>query len=411
MKAKSGNTSLINFSDNSLKEYFLNSVKNDMCEDTPLIIEEKLRILFSNFMSELSGTMDSFPGTLLESCVSKLSSTVNSTIQEIISTQVIPALYDQVFKHLSEFPVPHSKNEKLEEFVNDKLDSLQDIIIGLNADNSSDLSCVKNSVKSLEQDMFLNLSSVKSQLAEAADKEDLRFEQSKRRMSDFHTSLNAINHKLDFLVNSLQPHDPPETIFNNPLMHDRPLHQVQTCKIPAAEPKNEAPNHVGPEESHRAPEIVREHVPQLEKDFPFIKHEDVDPEMRKELWKSIPKTSDWEKFSGELPYNHELWLKNIDVFVEDYCMLDHMVISRLTALFTDTAKNWYIGIRDSHSKKSWAWWKHTIRNKFGTHNWKWKMQQEFEKDYFTMENKKVHKWFNTQRERYRAFQPEISENT
>jgi hypothetical protein len=37
------------------------------------------------------------------------------------------------------------------------------------------------------------------------------------------------------------------------------------------------------------------------------------------------------------------------------------------------------------------------------------MQQEFEKDYFILENKKVHKWFNTQRERLRAFQPEISE--
>jgi hypothetical protein len=37
------------------------------------------------------------------------------------------------------------------------------------------------------------------------------------------------------------------------------------------------------------------------------------------------------------------------------------------------------------------------------------MQQEFEKDRFTFENKKVHKWFNTQRERLRAFQPELSE--
>jgi hypothetical protein len=131
--------------------------------------------------------------------------------------------------------------------------------------------------------------------------------------------------------------------------------------------------------------------------------------MRKELWKSIPKTSEWEKFSGELPYNHELWLKNIDFFVHDYYMLDHMIISRLTALFTDTAKNWYIGIRDSHENRSWAWWKNNIRNKFGTHNWRWKMQQEFEKDYFSMDNKKVHKWFNPQRERLKAYQPELSE--
>jgi hypothetical protein len=111
-----------------------------------------------------------------------------------------------------------------------------------------------------------------------------------------------------------------------------------------------------PRAYHRQPDPianageVRTNTPQWEKDFPFIRHNDVDPEMRKELWKSIPKTSEWDKFSGELPHNHELWLKNIDVFVEDYCMLDHMVVSRLTALFTDTAKNWYIGIREIHGR-------------------------------------------------------------
>jgi hypothetical protein len=146
--------------------------------------------------------MDSFPGTLLESCVSKLSSTVNSTIQEIISSEVIPALYDQVFKHLNEFPLPPNRNEQLQEFFNDKLDSLQDIIIGLNAENSSDLSCMKDSVKSLGHDMFLDLSAMKSKLVETANKEDLRFEQTKRRISDFHTSLNAMNQKLELLVNN-----------------------------------------------------------------------------------------------------------------------------------------------------------------------------------------------------------------
>lgn len=94
--------------------------------------------------------------------------------------------------------------------------------------------------------------------------------------------------------------------------------------------------------------------------------------MREELCKAIPKTSEWEQFSGELPYNHGLWLKHIDFFVEDYYLLDHMIVSRLTALFTD-ARNWYLGIRDSNTKKSWAWWKNPIRTKFGTDKCKWRM--------------------------------------
>ena len=86
-----------------------------------------------------------------------------------------------------------------------------------------------------------------------------------------------------------------------------------------------------------------------------------------------------------------------------------MIVSRLTALLTDTARNWYLGIRDSNTNKPWAWWKNAIRKKFGTDNWKWRMQQEFEKAHFSLENTKVHKWFNTQRERLRAFQPELTE--
>ena len=233
--------SLNHISDNSLKEYFVKNINHDICHDAPLFIEDKLKLIFSNFMSELSGTMDSFPGTLLESCVSKLSATINSTIQEIICSEVIPALYEKLFKHFSEFPLASSKKEELQEFFNDRIESLQDIIIGLNDDNTSDLSCVRNSIKSLEQDMFLNLSSLKSRLAETANKEDMRFEQIKRRMSDFHTSLNSINHKLDFLVNSLQPHDPPEDIFNNPMMHEKPQPLISIGKTPVPEPRTEVP--------------------------------------------------------------------------------------------------------------------------------------------------------------------------
>jgi hypothetical protein len=359
--------------------------------------------------------METFPDTLLESCVSRLS----ASIQEIITADAIPALLDRVFKHLNEFPMTSSKSEKLQDFVNDRFDSLQDIVIGLNSDNTSGIEKVSNNVKDLEHEMSSSLRSMRVLISESEEKENMRFEQNKRRLGDFHSSINTMNSKLDFIVNHLQKNERPQMRYNNPLMNewsDQPEPPNRENVPPPPPPpffgrKDNLHSHQRQQgqDPPASAEEVKVNTPQWEKVFPFIKHNDVDPEMRKELWKSIPKTSEWDKFSGELPYNHELWLKNIDVFVEDYCMLDHMVISRLTALFTDTAKNWYIGIRDIHGKKSWAWWKNTIRNKFGTHNWKWKMQQEFEKDYFTLENKKVHKWFNTQRERLRAFQPELSE--
>jgi hypothetical protein len=108
----SSNPSLAHVSEGSLKKYFLRNINSDFCHDAPLLIEEKLKTLFSNFISEPSGTIDSFPGTLLESCVLKLSSTINSPVQEITTAEVIPALYDKVVKHLSECALPPNSNEQ-----------------------------------------------------------------------------------------------------------------------------------------------------------------------------------------------------------------------------------------------------------------------------------------------------------
>jgi hypothetical protein len=105
-------------------------------------------------------------------------------------------------------------------FFNEKLDSLQDIMIGLNSENSFELSDMKNSMRNLEAELFSKMSSMRDQLAESDGREVARSEQNKRRLSDFHSSMNAMNHKLDFLVNILHKIDCPQAVHNNPLMHD-----------------------------------------------------------------------------------------------------------------------------------------------------------------------------------------------
>jgi hypothetical protein len=57
------NPSLSHYSEGSLNEYFLKNINSNFCNKAPLLIEEKLKVFCSNFMSELSGTMGSFPGT------------------------------------------------------------------------------------------------------------------------------------------------------------------------------------------------------------------------------------------------------------------------------------------------------------------------------------------------------------
>ncbi|KAI9623191.1 hypothetical protein H4Q26_014687 [Puccinia striiformis f. sp. tritici PST-130] len=74
------NPALEQLSDASQKEFLLSNINNRLAHDNPFLIEDKLQKLFSTFLSDLSGTIDAFPSTVLESCVEKLSSTINSSI-------------------------------------------------------------------------------------------------------------------------------------------------------------------------------------------------------------------------------------------------------------------------------------------------------------------------------------------
>ncbi|PLW40538.1 hypothetical protein PCANC_16768 [Puccinia coronata f. sp. avenae] len=311
--------------------------------------------------------------------------------------------------HVSEFspPAPNTFNVNIPDSLTDKIDGLQDIILGMHSVNDDKIEKLSRSFHHMEDQLREQVLDLKQKLLDSQKREEDILEQVRRRLGDLSSLSASIKERVD--KSALENQKPSE--YSQPLRYNNPMMNEQSPSDSGARKafhyRTVPPKIPSGENTGTHPPLNNN--PQWLTEFPFINHDHVDVEMRKELWKSIPKTSEWEKFSGELPYNHELWLKNIDVFVQDYCMLDHMIISRLTALFTDTAKNWYIGIRDNHDNRSWAWWKNTIRNKFGTHNWKWKMQQEFEKDYFTLENKKVHNWFNTQRERLRDFQPELSE--
>ncbi|KAH9450002.1 hypothetical protein Pst134EA_026715 [Puccinia striiformis f. sp. tritici] len=406
------NPALENLSDPSQKEFLLNNITNEFVNEGPFLIEDKLKDLFSQFLSDLSGRIDDIPNTLIEKCVTNLSATVNDSIFEIIQRDVMPVLLHKTLEHLREFknekhvPCNEASIEPLKAFINEKLDSLQDIIFVNESQHQSDRELMRKDIIESENKMLDNFTAISNLISDLNMNDYNRFEQTKRRLGDICSQMESLHTKVNALTET-KPHEaPPHLIYNNPYLNvDQNYRQQPEIQ------QNEAANMKNREESVLPTEIITKQSSPviIEEEFPFIKHDHIDADMKKELWKGIPKTNEWETFNGELPYNHELWLKNIDIYVHDYCLLDHMIISRLTLILKDTARNWYLGIRDQNQNRSWAWWKNAFRIKFGTDNWKWEVQQEFEKDRFSYENKKVHKWFNTQRERLRAFQPELSE--
>jgi hypothetical protein len=138
------------------------------------------------------------------------------------------------------------------------------------------------------------------QISDSEEKENMRFEQIKRRLSDFHSSMNTMNTKLDLIVNNIQKNETPQMRYNNPLMNEwnsqpEPQNRGNVPPPPPSPPSNRQENQSAHQRQQDPPASAAEvttNSPAWEKEFPFIKHNDVDPEMRKELWKSIPKTSE-----------------------------------------------------------------------------------------------------------------------
>ncbi|KNE94560.1 hypothetical protein PSTG_12111 [Puccinia striiformis f. sp. tritici PST-78] len=413
------NPALEQLSDASQKEFLLSNINNRLVHDNPFLIEDKLQKLFSIFLSDLSGTIDAFPSTLLESCVEKLSSTINSSILELIKSEITPMLINSISNHLrgsggeKNSSLDICQTEPLKDLINEKIDCLQDIININDGKQKTDMDIMRREMSEMEHRLFNNFSSITNQINDLNNNENNRFEQVKRRLGDANSQIENLNSEVHLLtgkVHSMDRELPPHLKYNNPIMNSpqqlsNPVECSQSSQTARIEDKQQVVIQTQPTSNAQGTEAAVE----VFEEFPLINHHKVDLDMRRELWKGIPRTNEWEKFSGEYPYNHELWLKNTDVLVEDYLLLDHMVLSRMTTILTDSAKSWYLGLRDKNKDKSWAWWKNQFRIQWGTENWKSKMQHEFETDHYSYDNKKIHKWFSNQRERLRSCQPELSE--
>ncbi|KNE88726.1 hypothetical protein PSTG_17856, partial [Puccinia striiformis f. sp. tritici PST-78] len=345
----SHNPALEQLSDCSQKEFLLSNINNKIENENPFLIEDKLQNLFSIFLSELSGTIDAFPGTLLESCVEKLSSTINSSILELIKSEVTPMLLDNTLTKLRELggdkksPPSICQTDSLKDFINEKIDCLQDIIAINDGQQKTDIDIMRREFSEMEHRLFNNFSSITNQINDLSKNEDTRFEQVKRRIGAVNNQVENLNSEVHLLISNAHSNDrepPPHLKYNNPLMNSAPLscHPIE-CSPNSQIGKAEATKQDVVDQRHSVV-IEKESEPIAEalEEFPLINHKNVDLDMRRELWKGIPRTNEWEKFSGEYPYNHELWLKNTDVLVEDYLMLDHMVLSRMTTILTDSAK-------------------------------------------------------------------------
>ncbi|POW20295.1 hypothetical protein PSHT_03664, partial [Puccinia striiformis] len=179
------NPALIQLSDASQKEFLLSNINNRLVHDNPFLIEDKLQKLFSTFLSDSSGTIDAFPGTLLEACVEKLSSTIKSSILDLIKSEITLMLLNNILSHLrglggeKKSSLDICQTEPLKDLINEKVDCLQDIITINDGQQKTDMDIMRREMLEMEHRFFNNFSSITNQINDLNNNENNRFDKLK----------------------------------------------------------------------------------------------------------------------------------------------------------------------------------------------------------------------------------------
>ncbi|MBW0495808.1 hypothetical protein O181_035523 [Austropuccinia psidii MF-1] len=115
--------------------------------------------------------------------------------------------------------------------------------------------------------------------------------------------------------------------------------------------------------------------------------------MGQALLKEVAKLKEWPHFSGKGEYDHMEYIRGIEMIKEDFKLPDRSVIARFNTLFTKSAHQWYIKLRQAHGHQSWTWWKTQINNKWANDAWRFKVETAFESEKFNAYKDKALPWF------------------
>lgn len=252
---------------------------------------------------------------------------MTESMYNLIHTEVVPILFNKIMAHSSHSDTriesPNTENDPTPLLLQilGKMYSLQDSLHINDSQTEANADILARDIKKLDTLCSTRFSNIAAQINELNLNENNRFEKVKRRLGDACSTLNSMSNRretdLTYTVrqepNNLQLNSSmaqtlptPEEQALSPLIYNNPLMDLRTsASIHKPDPQFSS---LQPTDRHysRAPHTQIPSISHSLDEFPFIQRQDVDPEMRKELWRAIPKTSEWETFSGELPYNHEL---------------------------------------------------------------------------------------------------------
>ncbi|KAI9614514.1 hypothetical protein KEM48_005980 [Puccinia striiformis f. sp. tritici PST-130] len=195
--------SIDSFSNPSLKENFLNNLNSQFVPDTTFLIEDRLKDVFQQFLSQLSSTIHSFPHSVFHSCINEFKTTMNKSMNEMIMSEIVPTLISEVLNHLKddenkEVVSVNIKNEiePLKEFVKEHVETVQDILHVNDSQMQANIEQVRHDLKELTQNQKSQYTSLMEHLSSINEHENHRFEQIKRRLGDVGQTMNNLQTKI-----------------------------------------------------------------------------------------------------------------------------------------------------------------------------------------------------------------------
>ncbi|MBW0516872.1 hypothetical protein O181_056587 [Austropuccinia psidii MF-1] len=116
--------------------------------------------------------------------------------------------------------------------------------------------------------------------------------------------------------------------------------------------------------------------------------------MGQALLKKVQKLKEWPHFSGEEEYDHIEFIRGIEIIIEDFELPEILLTARFNTMFTRSAHEWYIKLRQAHGHQSWTWWKSQTINKWANHSWRFKVETAMNMQYLVQIKTKLYHGFS-----------------
>ncbi|MBW0583169.1 hypothetical protein O181_122884 [Austropuccinia psidii MF-1] len=95
------------------------------------------------------------------------------------------------------------------------------------------------------------------------------------------------------------------------------------------------------------------------------------------------------------------------LFIDVPSIPDYWITARFDTAYKGHASIWYTGMKESHGRRNWPWWKSQVIQRYSNRTWIWQKTMSFENDKYSVD-KDPYEWCLRQSKRLKAIHPQMN---